>query len=131
MWAPIRRGARYLDAFTPPLPKAKWPAVDVLICHYAEPAEETIDTLAACLELQYPTTLLHIWVLDDGYCKSKWKSGEPIPAIELNKGVIESAGDLRQEVAQLMYDRVAPVGKLWILNIYIYIDIQHHKDSDI
>ena len=106
MWKPVRRGARYLDEFQPKLPQESWPKVDVLICHYSEPAEETIDTLAAALNLQYPPHLLHIWVLDDGYCKTKWHRGNPVPTIELNKNVLESSGDVRQEVAQFMYDRV-------------------------
>ncbi|RHY51143.1 hypothetical protein DYB30_010553 [Aphanomyces astaci] len=107
MWKPVRRGAHYLDEFEPKLPDEQWPKVDVFICHYSEPAEETIDTLAACMNLQYPPHLLQIFILDDGYCKAKWTKGNPVPTIELNKGVIEQAGDLRQEVAQYMYDRVS------------------------
>lgn len=106
MWKPVRRGARYLDEFQPKMPKAIWPRVDLLICHYSEPAEETIDTLAAAVQLEYPPHLLHIWILDDGYCKTKWQKGNPIPTVELNKGVLETAGDLRQEVAQFLYDRL-------------------------
>ncbi|KDO28352.1 hypothetical protein SPRG_06591 [Saprolegnia parasitica CBS 223.65] len=106
MWKPVRRGAHYLDEFEPKLPDEQWPKVDIFICHYSEPAEETIDTLAACMNLQYPPHLLQIYVLDDGYCKTKWTKGEEVPTIELNKGVLESAGDLRQEIAQFMYDRV-------------------------
>jgi len=45
-------------------------------------------------------------VLDDGYCSTKWTKGNPVPAIELSRDVLEKAGDLRQEVAQFMYDRV-------------------------
>ncbi|OQR90077.1 cellulose synthase 2, partial [Achlya hypogyna] len=103
MWKPVRRGAHYLDEFEPKLPDEQWPKVDIFICHYSEPAEETIDTLAACMNLQYPPHLLQIYVLDDGYCKTKWKKGEAVPTIELNKSILESAGDLRQEVAQFMY----------------------------
>ncbi|OQR95405.1 cellulose synthase 2 [Thraustotheca clavata] len=106
MWKPVRRGAHYLDEFEPKLPDEQWPRVDIFICHYSEPADETIDTLAACMNLQYPPHLLQIYILDDGYCKTKFQKGNPIPDIELNKGVIESSGDLRQEVAQFMYDRV-------------------------
>ncbi|KAH7488064.1 hypothetical protein PRIC1_007825 [Phytophthora ramorum] len=106
MWKPVRRGAHYFDEFEPPVPDELWPKVDVLLCHYSEPAEETIDTLMACMNLQYPPHLLQIWVLDDGYCKAKWAKGNPVPTVELNKGILETAGDLRQEVAQFMYDRV-------------------------
>ncbi|TYZ59314.1 hypothetical protein PybrP1_001193 [[Pythium] brassicae (nom. inval.)] len=106
MWKPVRRGAHYFDEFEPRVPDELWPKVDVLLCHYSEPAEETIDTLMACMNLQYPPHLLQIYVLDDGYCTTKWTKGNPIPAIELNKDILEKAGDLRQEVAQFMYDRV-------------------------
>ncbi|GLE03066.1 hypothetical protein PINS_up011945 [Pythium insidiosum] len=106
MWKPVRRGAHYFDEFEPKVPDEQWPRVDVLLCHYSEPAEECIDTLAACVNIQYPPHLLHIFVLDDGYCKAKWTKGNPVPQIELNKGILETAGDLRQEVAQFMYDRV-------------------------
>ncbi|TYZ59301.1 hypothetical protein PybrP1_001180 [[Pythium] brassicae (nom. inval.)] len=106
MWKPVRRGAHYFDEFEPKVPDELWPKVDVLLCHYSEPAEETIDTLMACVNLQYPPHLLQIYVLDDGYCKAKWEKGNPVPTVELNKGILETAGDLRQEVAQFMYDRV-------------------------
>ncbi|KAF1335882.1 Cellulose synthase 1, partial [Globisporangium splendens] len=106
MWKPVRRGAHYFDEFEPRVPDELWPKVDVFLCHYSEPAEETIDTLMACMNLQYPPHLLQIYVLDDGYCTTKWTKGNPIPAIELNKDVLEKSGDLRQEVAQFMYDRV-------------------------
>ncbi|KDO28351.1 hypothetical protein SPRG_06590 [Saprolegnia parasitica CBS 223.65] len=106
MWKPVRRGAHYLDEFEPKLPDDQWPKVDIFICHYSEPADETIDTLAACMNLQYPPHLLQIFILDDGYCKAKWTANDPVPTIELNKSVMEKAGDLRQEVAQYMYDRV-------------------------
>ncbi|DBA03012.1 TPA: hypothetical protein N0F65_003200 [Lagenidium giganteum] len=106
MWKPVRRGAQYFDEFDPKVPDELWPKCDVLLCHYSEPAEECIDTLMACMNLQYPPHLLQIYILDDGYCKAKWTKGNPVPAIELNKGILETAGDLRQEVAQFMYDRV-------------------------
>ncbi|CCI49536.1 unnamed protein product [Albugo candida] len=111
MWRPVRRGAHYFDEFNPPVPDELWPKVDVLICHYSEPADECVDTLNACMNLRYPPHLLHIYILDDGYCKAKWTKGNPLPKIELNKGVLESAGDLRQEVAQFMYDRVCDVNE--------------------
>ncbi|DAZ92663.1 TPA: hypothetical protein N0F65_005801 [Lagenidium giganteum] len=106
MWKPVRRGAHYFDEFEPKVPDDLWPKVDVLLCHYTEPAEACIDTLMACMNLQYPPHLLQIYILDDGYCTARWTRGNPVPEIELNKTVMETAGDLRQEVAQFMYDRV-------------------------
>ncbi|KAJ0392660.1 hypothetical protein P43SY_000325 [Pythium insidiosum] len=104
MWKPVRRGAHYFDEFEPRVPDELWPKVDVFICRYTEPAEECIDTLMACMNLQYPPHLLQIYILDDGYCTTKWTKGNPVPAIELNKEVLEKSGDLRQEIAQFMFD---------------------------
>lgn len=120
MWKPVRRGAHYFDEFEPKVPDAKWPKVDVFICHYSEPGEECIDTLAACMNLQYPPHLLQIYILDDGYCKTKWAKSNHVPAIELNKQILESAGDLRQEVAQFMYDRVCDPNEEADIEVYAW-----------
>jgi hypothetical protein len=47
--------------------------VDVMVCHYSEPCEESIETMRACLALEYPPSKLHIHVIDDGYLKSNFK----------------------------------------------------------
>lgn len=77
-----------------------------MLCHYAEPAEDTIATLEKIMNLDYPPHLFHVWICDDGYCKSKWEPGASIPKVSVNRGVIEDAGDVRHEVAQFMYERV-------------------------
>jgi len=38
--------------------------VDVLVCHYSEPSEDTVETLKACLALEYPPHLVHIIICD-------------------------------------------------------------------
>ncbi|DAZ93465.1 TPA: hypothetical protein N0F65_006524 [Lagenidium giganteum] len=106
MWKPVRRGAQYLRDFKPHFPPAKWPTVDILLCHYSEPAEDTIATLEKIMNLNYPPQLFHVWICDDGYCKSKWDEGASVPKVGVNKGVIENAGDVRREVAQFMFERV-------------------------
>uniref|UniRef100_A0AAV1V559 PH domain-containing protein n=1 Tax=Peronospora matthiolae TaxID=2874970 RepID=A0AAV1V559_9STRA len=106
MWKPVRRGARYLRDFEPHFPPEKWPTVDILLCHYSEPADDTIATLEKIMNLDYPPHLFHVWICDDGYCKSKWDTGALVPKVSVNTGVIENAGDVRHEVAQFMYDRV-------------------------
>ena len=57
------------------------------------------------MEMDYPSHLVHVYICDDGYCKSKWHLGAVVPDISINQGVIENAGDVRGEVAQFMYDK--------------------------
>lgn len=105
MWRPIRRGARFLNDFKPPLPKEQWPTVDVFLCHYTEPVSDNIQTLKNCLALQYPPELVHIFILDDGYTKSVWDANNHFK-VTVNTKVIEMCGDLRGDVARLMHERV-------------------------
>lgn len=105
MWRPIRRGARYLNDFKPPLPKEQWPTVDIFLCHFMEPVTDSMQTLKNCLALQYPPELLHIYILDDGYTKSVWDANNHFK-VTVNTKVIEFAGDLRGELARVMHERV-------------------------
>ncbi|DAZ92486.1 TPA: hypothetical protein N0F65_012716 [Lagenidium giganteum] len=105
MWRPIRRGARFLNDFKPPLPKEQWPTVDIFLCHYMEPVTDSMKTLKNCLAMQYPPELLHILILDDGYTKSVWDANNHFK-VTVNTKVIEIAGDLRGDVARMMHERV-------------------------
>ncbi|TMW66986.1 hypothetical protein Poli38472_012102 [Pythium oligandrum] len=105
MWRPIRRGARFLNDFKPPLPKEQWPTVDVFLCHYMEPVVDTMRTLKNCLAMQYPPELLHIYILDDGYTKSVWDANNHFK-VTVNTKVIEFAGDLRGDLARVMHERI-------------------------
>lgn len=105
MWRPIRRGARFLNDFKPPLPKEQWPTVDIFLCHYMEPVVDTMKTLKNCLAMQYPPELLHIFILDDGYTKSVWDANNHFK-VTVNTKVIEFAGDLRGELARVMHERI-------------------------
>jgi cellulose synthase (UDP-forming) len=51
---------------TPPLPHSEWPTVDVFITCCNEPVEIVEETTKAALAIDYPTTKLCIYVLDDG-----------------------------------------------------------------
>ncbi|TMW66900.1 hypothetical protein Poli38472_012016 [Pythium oligandrum] len=106
MWKPVRRGAQYLRDFKPHFAPSKWPTVDILLCHYSEPTEDTIATLDKIMNLDYPPHLFHVWICDDGYCKAKWEDGARVPKVTINRGLIEDAGDVRREVAQFMFERV-------------------------
>lgn len=105
MWRPIRRGARFMNDFKPPIPKEQWPTCDIFLCHYMEPVTDSMQTLKNCLALQYPPELLHIFVLDDGYTKSVWDANNHFK-VTVNTKVIEIAGDLRGDLARLMHERV-------------------------
>lgn len=105
MWRPIRRGARFMNDFKPPIPKEQWPTVDVFLCHFMEPVTDTMQTLKNCLAMQYPPELVHIFILDDGYTKSVWDANNHFK-VTVNTKVIEFAGDLRGDLARLMHERV-------------------------
>eukprot|EP00620_Florenciella_sp_RCC1587_P016454 CAMPEP_0182577108 /NCGR_PEP_ID=MMETSP1324-20130603/36238_1 /TAXON_ID=236786 /ORGANISM="Florenciella sp., Strain RCC1587" /LENGTH=768 /DNA_ID=CAMNT_0024792879 /DNA_START=4 /DNA_END=2310 /DNA_ORIENTATION=- len=105
LWRPTRRGARFLDSLNPPFPEKFWPSVDVLICHYSEPADDTMQTVDAALDLEYPKDKLHIWVCDDGYCKSTFKESVPWPSVKVNASLIAETGDTREQLAELIRER--------------------------
>ncbi|KAG9413050.1 hypothetical protein AC1031_016067 [Aphanomyces cochlioides] len=105
MWRPIRRGARYLNDFKPPLPKEQWPTVDVFLCHYSEPVTDTMATMKNILAMQYPPELLHVWVCDDGYASSSWDANNHFK-VTVNTKNINFCGDLRGDLARMMHERV-------------------------
>lgn len=106
LWRPTRRGARFLDTLNPPFPSKFWPVCDVLICHYSEPAEDTMETVEAVLDLEYPKEKLHVWVCDDGYCKSTFKPNHVWPTVQVNQRLIAETGDVREQLAELVRDRI-------------------------
>ena len=65
-----------LEAGLRALPRAQWPAVDLLIATYNEPLEVVEKTIVGALALDWPH--LNVWVADDGrrpwlqdYCREK------------------------------------------------------------
>ena len=81
--------------------------MDVCLCHYSEPAEQTIISLEKILAMEYPSSKLTIYVCDDGYLSSKgWDDVSDSlthwPTAALNKNCIATGGDVRNAVAELM-----------------------------
>ena len=109
-WRVVRRGAKPLHKLTPPLPAAAYPHIDVLICHYTEPAEETVETLEKVLALEYPPSKLHVYICDDGRLKSDFKQVDAgtahWPTPKLNAGAIKQSGDTREAVGEFMAERI-------------------------
>lgn len=106
LWRPTRRGARFLDNLNPPFPSRYWPEVDVFICHYSEPAEDTMETVEAAMNMEYPKDKLHVWVCDDGYCRSDFNEERKWPKVTPNHKLIGETGDVREQLAELVRDKV-------------------------
>ena len=70
-WRVARRGARQLHEMRPEFCRAEWPTIDLVVCHYGEPAEETTETLKKALAQEYDPAKLHVYICDDGYYKSE------------------------------------------------------------
>ena len=113
-WRPVRRGARQLHELVPDFPRAQWPRVDLLICHFGEEARDTIETLKAALAQQYDAAKLHVYVCDDGYFKSDFRGvhvgvaggegggGEHWPRPLLNRVLLLETGNVREAVREFM-----------------------------
>jgi cellulose synthase (UDP-forming) len=66
LWRPLERQIKSLPYLNPPLPVAEWPTVDVFITCYNEPPEMVEETARAALAIDYPSTKLRVYILDDG-----------------------------------------------------------------
>jgi cellulose synthase (UDP-forming) len=66
LWRPLERQTKSLPYLNPPLPASEWPTVDVFITCYNEPPEMVEETARAALAIDYPTTNLRVYILDDG-----------------------------------------------------------------
>ena len=98
-WKMIRRDALMLtDLETKGLSRDQWPDVDVIICHYSEPADVTRETLRACMEMDYPKDKLHIYIADDGFFERDAK-----PSVFKTEYRIKDKVNLRNTIAKFMY----------------------------
>ena len=66
LWRPLERQTKSLPYLSPPLAMTEWPTVDVFITCYNEPPEMVEETARAALAIDYPTTKLRVYILDDG-----------------------------------------------------------------
>jgi cellulose synthase (UDP-forming) len=66
LWRPLERQTKSLPYLNSPLPVSEWPTVDVFITCYSEPPEMVEETARAALALDYPSTKLRVYILDDG-----------------------------------------------------------------
>ena len=80
-----------LQDHQPPFPKDQWPKIDILVCHYSEPSEETIANVRKCLELEYPPSKLRIVICDDGYLKSDFGNVGAVAAAGVDAPALAAA----------------------------------------
>ena len=66
LWRPLVRQVKSLDQLTPPIAPANYPTVDIFVTCYNEPPDMVEQTTRAALAIDYPTTKLRVYVLDDG-----------------------------------------------------------------
>lgn len=92
MWKPVKRKWRSLDQLKPALPEADWPTVDIIICHYQEPAEQLRETIRAALRMDYPSHLLRIIIADDGYFPSAKSLERSQLGLDMYQLLVEEAG---------------------------------------
>ncbi|CAI5724290.1 unnamed protein product [Hyaloperonospora brassicae] len=105
MWRPTRGGARCTNDFKPPILKEQRPTVDIFLYHYVEPVAGLMQTVKICLLLQYAPELVRVFVLDDGNTGSVWDANDHLK-VTMNSNVIEIRGDLRDNLARLVLERV-------------------------
>lgn len=98
LWSTVLCDRAQLHEMIPDFRRAEWPRVDLIICHYGEPADETLETLKKALAQEYEPSKLHIYIVDDGYYKSEYgvESAMHWPRATLNRRLIASTGDVRR-----------------------------------
>ena len=106
LWRPLERHIKSLDQLTPPMPRSEWATVDVFITCYNEPPEMVEQTARAALAIDYPTTKLHVYVLDDGNSADMRAMTEKLCLEDLRSPL------LQQEAARIDAERSAMVERL-------------------
>ena len=103
LWRPIVRRVKSLNQMTPPLPRSEWPSVDVFITCYNEPVEIVEETTRAALAMDYPTTKLCVYVLDDGNSPALRAMTERLGLDDLQSPLLQQEAErINKERSQLV-----------------------------
>ncbi|MFN7522606.1 MAG: glycosyltransferase family 2 protein, partial [Aphanizomenon sp.] len=89
LWRPIVRQVKSLNQLIPPLPNSDWANVDVFITCYNEPSEMVEETARAALAIDYPTTKLRVYVLDDGNSEQMRAMSERLALEDLQSPLLQ------------------------------------------
>ncbi len=106
LWRPLVRQVKSLDQLMPPLPRSDWPTVDVFVACYNEPTEIVEQTARAALAIDYPSTKLRVYVLDDGNSPAMRAMTERLCIEDLQSPL------LQQEAARIDAERSSLVERL-------------------
>jgi cellulose synthase (UDP-forming) len=109
LWRPIVRQVKSLNQLIPPLPNSDWANVDVFITCYNEPSEMVEETARAALAIDYPTTKLRVYVLDDGNSEQMRAMSERLALEDLQSPLLQQEANridaelstLNQRIEQL------------------------------
>lgn len=89
LWRPIVRQIKSLNQLNPPLPISDWPDVDVFVTCYNEPPEIVEETARAALAIDYPTTKLRVYILDDGNSEQMRTMSESLGIEDLQSPLLQ------------------------------------------
>jgi cellulose synthase (UDP-forming) len=93
LWKPIVRQVRSLKFMTPSISEKDLPSVDVFITCYNEPVELVEKTARAALNIDYPATKLHVYILDDGNASAMRTMAEELCLEDLQTSTLLKASD--------------------------------------
>ena len=93
LWRPLVRQVKSLDQLTPAVPRSDYPTVDVFVTCYNESPDIVEQTAKAALAMDYPTTKLRVYVLDDGNSADIRAMTEKLCIQDLQSPLLQQEGD--------------------------------------
>ncbi|HEY9610297.1 glycosyltransferase family 2 protein [Allocoleopsis sp.] len=106
LWRPIVRQLKSLNQMTPALSRSEWPTVDVFITCYNEPVEIVEQTTKAALAMDYPTTKLCVYVLDDGNSPALRAITEKLSLEDLQSPLLQQEAERINKERSRLVDRL-------------------------
>ena len=103
LWQPVIRKIRSFNCLIPKFPEAEYPAIDIFITCYNEPAEMVEETTKAALAIDYPVDKLKVYILDDGNSPEIRAMSERLCLQDLQSPLLQQeATRIDQERSQLV-----------------------------
>ncbi len=112
LWRPIVRQIKSLNQLNPPVPISDWPTVDVFITCYNEPSEMVEETAKAALAIDYPTTKLRVYILDDGNSEQMRAMSERLGIEDLQSPLLQQEADRIDGELSALNERVQQLENL-------------------
>ncbi|MBD2566502.1 glycosyltransferase [Anabaena lutea] len=112
LWRPIIRQVKSLNQLNPPLPTSDWPDVDVFVTCYNEPPEIVEETARAALAIDYPTTKLRVYILDDGNSEQMRAMSESLGIEDLQSPVLQQEANRIEAERSTLIERLQQLESL-------------------